>query len=101
MALLPRHRRLRFHLVKTSSVVTTRYTLRHAPMGFPADCQRAPAAAAVAPAPGGGTTSPFIESSAATYHQPRRRNAAGGRMVVAMCAVVTMISAYAALSFAP
>lgn len=101
MALLSWHRRLRFHLVKTSSVVTTRYTLRHAPMGFPAESHRVPTVAAIAPTPGGGTTSPFIESSAATYRHPRRRSATGGRMVVAMCAVVTMISAYAALSFAP
>lgn len=66
-------------------------------MGFPVET-RAQGDAAVTSTAGSGTTSPFIESSAATYHRPRRRSAGGGRLVMAMCTLVTALSAYAAFS---
>lgn len=97
-SLFTQRRRFRIPFVKTSSVVTTRYALRHAPMGFPAEARTQTDTAIVSIA-AAGTTSPFIESSAATYSRPRRRNAAGGRLVVAMCTLATAVSAYAAFSF--
>lgn len=97
-SLFKQRRRFRTLLVKTSSVVTTRYALRHAPMGFPTE-GRSQADAAIVSIAAAGTTSPFIESAAANYHRPRRRSVAGGRLVVAMCTLVTAFSAYAAFSF--
>ncbi len=84
--------------MKTSSVVTTRYALRHAPMGFPVE-SRAQVSGEVATPATAGTASPFIESAAATYRRPRRRSHGGGRIAIAACTLAMGLSAYAAFSF--